>query len=45
MGGLIAIGGGWEAKAGYLVCFIAMAAFAVIGVCLQLFTRKVIATA
>jgi hypothetical protein len=39
MGGLISMGGGWKHLSGYVVCFFVMAACALAGVLLQLFTR------
>lgn len=39
MGKLIAIGGGWTAHGGYIVCFFVMSACALLGVLLQLFLR------
>ncbi len=38
MGRLISMSGGWTEAAGYIVCFFAMAACALLGVLLQLFT-------
>lgn len=40
MGQLITLGGGWEQRTGYVICFLAMAAFALLGVILQLFARS-----
>lgn len=40
MGQLITLGGGWEERAGYVICFFAMAALALLGVVLQLFVRS-----
>lgn len=40
MGALISLGGGWEERGGYIICFLAMAASALVGVVLQLFAKK-----
>ncbi|MGV9801758.1 MFS transporter [Mycobacterium sp. NPDC003449] len=40
MGRLISLGGGWTAHGGYIVCFFAMSACALMGVILQLFLRR-----
>lgn len=40
MGALISMGGGWEERSGYVTCFLAMAACALMGVILQLFAKR-----
>ncbi|MET4058763.1 MFS family permease [Arthrobacter sp. UYP6] len=40
MGQLITLGGGWEQRTGYVICFLAMAGLALLGVVLQLFARS-----
>lgn len=40
MGSLISMGGGWEQRSGYVICFLAMAACALLGVVLQLFVKR-----
>lgn len=40
MGALISMGGGWEERSGYVTCFLAMAACALMGVVLQLFAKR-----
>lgn len=40
MGALISAGGGWEQRTGYIICFLAMAACALLGVVLQLFAKR-----
>ena len=40
MGRLIAVGGGWEAHRGYIICFFVMSACALAGALLQIFLRR-----
>lgn len=40
MGRLIAVGGGWEAHRGYIICFFVTSACALAGALLQIFLRR-----
>jgi len=40
MGALISLGGGWEARSGYVISFMAMAACSLLGVVLQFFVKN-----
>lgn len=40
IGRLVTLGGGWEASAGYVYCFLTMAGFALLGAIVQMFVRQ-----
>ena len=40
IGRLVTLGGGWEASAGYVYCFLTMARFALLGAIVQMFVRQ-----